>query len=232
MRKYTKKETTQKIEEIFESNDISKLYSEDFVNRKGKTSDTKEEYQEIFAEYIFHRLVDNKLPMIPPSGIENYCEHERTYVERDNEEGVQRDYYFGKRKLDDSYGVPVWFELQTGERGQGKGIDLVYYNNNTQELNLFELKYNNSNESLLRAILEIQTYYQRVHWSKAFSALKQARENKDKISCVGVSKINKYILVNKGCFPLYNKYEAIKSLTDSYVKKLLDCFEIKVVIYD
>lgn len=232
MRKYTKKVTTQKIEEVFESNDISKLYGKSFITSwNGKTSDTNEEYQEIFAEYIFHRLVDNNLPMIALSGIENYCEHERTYVKRDNEEGVQRDYYFGKRKLDDSFGVPVWFELQTGEKGQGKGIDLIYCNNNTQELNIFELKYN-STEPLLRAILEIQTYYQRVNWIKAFSDLKQARENKDKISCADISKINKYILVNKGCIPLYNKYEAIKSSTDSYVKKLLDCFEIEVVIYD
>ena len=53
-----------------------------------------------------------------------------------------------------------------------------------------------------------------------------------KISCAGISKINKYILVNKGCTHLYNKYEAIKNSTDSYVKKLLDCFEIEVVIYD
>ena len=53
-----------------------------------------------------------------------------------------------------------------------------------------------------------------------------------KISCAGISKINKYILVNKGCAHLYNEYEAIKDSTDSYVKKLLDYFEIKVVIYD
>lgn len=60
MRKYTKKVTTQKIEEVFESNDISKLYGKSFITSwNGKTSDTNEEYQEIFAEYIFHRLVDN-----------------------------------------------------------------------------------------------------------------------------------------------------------------------------
>ncbi len=230
---YTKKEATQKINEVFESNDLSKLYGKSFIKSwNGKTFDTNEEYQEIFAEYIFNRLVDNKLPMITLSNVKNYCEHERKYVARNNEEGVQRDYYFGIRKLDDLYGLPVWFELQTGEIGQGKGIDLVYCNNNTQELNIFELKYNNSKEPLLRAILEIQTYYQRVNWNKAFNDLKQARENKDKISCAGVSKINKYILVNKACTHLYNKYEEIKDSTDSYVKKLLDCFDIKVLIYD
>lgn len=231
MRKYTKKVTTEKIDKVFASNDVTKLYGESFIKWNGITGDTNEEYQEIFAEYIFHKLVDNKLPMIAPSGVENYCEHERKYVARNNEEGVQRDYYFGIRKLDDSYGVPVWFELQTGEKGQGKGIDLVYCINNTQELNIFELKYN-SEEPLLRAILEIQTYYQRVNWSKAFNDLKQAKENKDKIFCSSVSKINKYILANKGCACLYNKYEAIKDATDSYVKKLLDYFEITVVIYD
>lgn len=224
---YTKEHCLKVIAEIYEKGNLNKLYDKPFIKHwNGKTSDTKEDYQEIFAEFIFNHLFNGKLPMVSVSNVKAYCEVDRQDAIRNNEEGVQRDFYFGRRKLDDKYGKPVWFELQTGSDGQGKGIDLVYNNKDTYELNIFELKYNNSQETLLRAVMEIQTYYQRVDWEKAVKALKK----RELIQSDYLAKINKYVLVNEPCRNILKKYNSLSD--DSYVKKLIDEFNIGVVVYE
>ena len=185
------------------------------------------EYQELFAQFIWERLVDGRLPMINVCNVKEYCTVDRQDAIRDNEEGVQRDFYFGRRKLDDKFGKPVWFELQTNREGQGKGVDLVYYNEQTEEINLFELKYANKKEGLLRAALEVQTYYQRVNWY----AVAQAFRRRGLIGSLHISKINKYILVDEQSVKIMKKLREIKAGGEGYVKKLLDEFKISVVYY-
>lgn len=229
--KYTEAKCVYQISELYHTGNLNKLYDKDFLNRYGLTIDTKREYQEIYAQYIHSRLLDGRIPMITLSDVNKYCTIDRhDVVQNDregiqNEECVQRDFYYGRKLLDEKYGKPIWFELQTNGHGQGKGIDLVYYNKDTFEINLFELKYN-SKESLLRAVLEIQTYYQRVDWWKAVEALKA----RDLIQSDYISKINKYVLFNRDCNNIYDKF---KGLTDnSYVKKLMDELNVGIIIYD
>ena len=158
--------------------------------------------------------------------VKAYCTVERRDGKAVGEEKVQRDFYFDRRKLDEKYGIPVWFELQTGEHGQGKGIDLVYYNQATREINIFELKYDNVGETLLRAVLEIQTYYQRVDWYKALKGLKRW----GKITSDYVAKINKYVLFNSACRNIYKKNSSLTE--NSFVKKLMDEFQVGVEIIE
>lgn len=224
-KKYIEEECRSQIFKLYESGNLNRLYANKFLNRYGKTLDTKQEYQEVYARYIYSHRFDGKLPMITLCNVKEYCTEDRHDTEAENEEKVQRDFYFKRRKLDEKFGIPIWFELQTNGLGQGKGIDLVYYKQDTAEINIFELKYN-SKESLLRAVLEIQTYYQRIDWNKAVSALKA----RGLIQSDYISKINKYVLFNTGCTNIYNKYN---DLTDeSYVKKLIDEFNIGLVIYE
>lgn len=223
--KYTKETILDQIAAIFKSGDLNRLYQEKFLNRSGNTIDGSE-YQETYAQYISERLIDGRLPMISLCNVKEYCKHERKEKQspNKNEEDVQREFYKRERVLDEKYGIPIWYELPTIAHGIGKGIDLVYYNKETFELNIFELKYN-SDESLLRAVLEIQTYYQRVNWYKAVKDLKA----KERIDTNYISKINKYVLFDCTCENIYKKYS---NLTEkSYVKKLIDEFNIGIVIY-
>lgn len=227
---YTESDCLQKINDVYSNGKVDKLYDEKFIRSwSGITSDSGREYQEIFAEFIYSRLVDGKLPMVDKCKVETYCEFDRQDAIRDNEEGVQRDFYFGRRKLSAEFGIPVWFELQANEPGQGKGIDLVYYNESTSEINIFELKYRNSTETLLRAVTEIQTYYQRVDWDKVVEALIK----RGILHSSHIAKINKYILIDKNSGKIAAKYMKISgSPSDSYVKKLLDVFQIQVIFYE
>lgn len=227
---YTESTCLQKIHDAYLNGNVCRLYDEKFIKSwNGVTSDSGREYQEIFAEFIYFRLIDGKLPMVDKCKVETYCEIDRQDAIRDNEEGVQRDFFFGRRKLSAEFGIPVWFELQTNDPGQGKGIDLVYYNETTLEINIFELKYRNSTETLLRAVMEIQTYYQRVDWDKVIQALIK----RGKVHSSRVAKINKYILIDKNSKKIAAKYMNISnSSSDSYVKKLLDAFKIQVIFYE
>ena len=226
--KYSEEACIAAISALYEKRDLSKLYDQRFIRCwSGKTSDTGREYQELFAQYIWERLADGRLPMINICNVKEYCTVDRQDAIRDNEEGVQRDFYFGRRELGAGYGKPVWFELQTNREGQGKGIDLVYYNEQTEEINLFELKYANKKESLLRAALEIQTYYQRVNWY----AVAQALRRRGLIGSLHIAKINKYILVDQQSVRIVRKAREIAKNGEGYVKKLLDEFNISVVYY-
>jgi len=237
--KYTEQESIDKIANDYSKENLNKLYSQPYIKDwNGITKDSHIEYQEVFAEFILDRINNEQIPFISKSKIENYCTKGRqNNANTDNEEKVQRDFYYGtnNRILDtQKYGKPFWFELQTGEDGDGKGIDLVYFNNQTNEINIFELKYRNK-EPLLRAVLEIQTYYQRVDWEKAFEALKNQVPPTDSsytITCDKFSKINKYILLDRNSSNMFNKYTAITNSKDhSYVKDLISLFDIKILIY-
>lgn len=223
---YTEEQCIKSIEELYSKGDLNRLYDENCVNRNGVTTDTKREYQEICAEYIYNRLIDGRLPMIDLCDVKEYCTVPRKDDAKEiNEESVQRDFYFGRLSLDSKYGKPVWFELQANGHGRGKGIDLVYYNETTHEINIFELKHDNDNETLLRAVLEIQTYYQRVDWFKAI----HAPYLQEKLNSEYIAKINKYILFNQPCRNIFKKYNNLSD--NSYVQKLIKEFNIGIVLY-
>lgn len=225
---YTKQDCLKEIAAVYESGSLNTLYQKRFIQWNGTTSDTDEEYQEIFAKYIYDRLIDGRLPLISVCNIQEYCKIPRNINKEGTnpEEKTQREYYGPNktRKLDEKFGEPIWIELQAISQSVGKGIDLVYYNEKTSEINIFELKYHNKGETLLRAVLEIQTYYQKVDWYKALIGLKKHNE----IETNYISKINKYVMFDKECKWIYHKYESLTD--DSYVKKILDELKIGVVV--
>ena len=90
-----------------------------------------------------------------------------------------------------------------------------------------ELKCKNENEPILRPILEIQTYYQITNWQKALDGLR--RWNPDLPQYENVN-IKKYIMVDKDSLTFKN-YMEIKEKKDSYINKLLEAFQIEVILY-
>lgn len=221
---YTESKCIEEIAELYATEKLNKLYAKGFINRRGNATDSGTPYEEIYAQYIYERLIDEQLPFVYLPEVKQYCGEDRAEEKpADKEEAVQRDFYKLKRSLNEKFGKPIWYELQVHRNG--KGVDLVYYNDETDEINIFELKFDNRNDTLLHTLLEIQTYYQRVDWGRAIKALK----DKERIKRDYVSKINKYLLINKGCTYIDKKYNSLTE--DSFVKKLLDAFKIEVVYY-
>lgn len=223
---YTREELKNKIEELWLSKNFDELYKQKYINYKGELK-CGESYQEFFAEYIYNKLIDNRMIYISLCDVENYTKRPRSKKEGKGEEGVQRDYYRGLRSMPKGYdlGKCIWFELPAGRNGCGKGVDLVYFNKNKGQVSIIELKYK-SKESLLRPILEIQTYYQRINWSKAIDDLKAS----EYIIYNGKISIKKYIMFDENSKYMYDKYQEIKDDKDSYLHKLLQTFEIGVMV--
>lgn len=139
------------------------FYKQDFINYRGRTSDTKELFTEIVAEYVLHHIDEfiNNIPMITRQS--SYKQnHDGTYRDgtgRDEEiiaikmflqsqEGVQFDYI---GKIID-YQTP----LKSKRTDIAGKIDLLSYDGKT--LRVLELKKPQSNETILRCVLEGYTY--------------------------------------------------------------------------
>ena len=205
------------------------LYSKSFINWNGKTEDTGKEYQELFSAYIYERLENNALPGVSKLDFDRYCEKDRDLSkEGTGEEKVQRKFYQKEFK---DFGMCIWYELRANKNG--KGIDLVFFNKETNALTVCELKHN-SKETLLRAALELQTYYQSIQWEKALAELRERAKEINIAMPEDLSKvpIKKCILINKGCKATSSLNEDGSLKENSALKKLLDAFEMKVEIYE
>ncbi len=166
--KYSKDKTIKKLnEELYPI----KLYKARCINWKGKATDCDKPYSEIIAETLIENC--EKLKTIPS------ITREKTYFGQNHgnvktsgsnrkEENFAKEIYKRKRELGTlgliiDYQIPLKDNL--GNKGLGK-IDLISYNKNSKNLFLIELKYTENEETLLRAVLEIYTYYKIVDEKK------------------------------------------------------------------
>ena len=107
-----------------------------------------------------------------------------------------------------NYQVP----LKNSDNDKGiKAIDFINVRDNT--LYLSEIKYQTSNESILKAILEIQTYYQIIDHNK----LKKDFNLNDNVD------IRKSVIIFDGT-------KAEEQLKDIRIKKLIELFEIDIIV--
>ena len=130
-KKYSKNEILEEIQ------DMGNFYKRKVVNYRGTTSDSKEYYTEVVAEWILKNiyLFDYIKPIT-------------------REKSYKVDSHDGKNKDNDSNREE---EKQTDKAGK---IDLLAYNENEEEktLRILELKKPDSEETMLRCILEAYTY--------------------------------------------------------------------------
>ncbi len=150
---------------------IDTLYQSKCVNWGGKTSDTKEPYSEVIANEILLNLKEfGKISKVTRSG--SYCRDNHCKIQLDLCASNRDEENFAKRitglKLAEigeviDYQVPL--KNTSSDKGVGK-IDLISYNEETKTFHLIELKYIGNKETLLRAILESYTYYQKVDQGK------------------------------------------------------------------
>ena len=159
-----------------------------------------------------------------------YIEHKGTPKERTNreEEWFVLDMYYGNLCMDketrEHFGKVLNYQIPLKNKASDKGvgkIDFVGVANG--DLFLAEIKGKSSKESILKAILEVQTYYQMVNKEKLVSDFKKYTH--DLCHDEG-KKIKKRIFIGaktKG---------ALQYAENEKIKKLLSMLDIEVVLYE
>lgn len=163
---YTRKNIIDKCEKAFD--DIKTFYKQPFINYGGKTTDTNEYYTEIVAEFLIDNFDEykNGIPKITrensyrtPSHNGDFDtntprEEEKIAMEMFNQSKSGMDYNFIGKIID--YQTPL-----KNKRSDVAGkIDLLSYDGTY--LRVLELKKPDSDESMLRCVLEGYTYLKTV----------------------------------------------------------------------
>ena len=163
---YTRKEFEIKLQKSLLN--IDNLYQEDFINYRGKTTDTKEVYTEIVSEVLLSNLdiFDNITTISRKSSYKIPNHYGVTGNDQSNriEERIALSMY---NKQFDHIGKVIDYQVPMknvqGDKNVGK-IDLIALKDNA--LIVLELKKEDSKETLLRCVLEAATYFRKIHKDK------------------------------------------------------------------
>ena len=182
---------------------------------------------ENYVKYAYEYILENELSCEKElKGIDeivrvkNYkVDHAKKHLEETNriEEHIVMQFYSdnGKVYIKQIFGKIIDYQIPMKNSNEDKGIKAIdFINLKNNILYLSEIKAPNSRESLLKAILEIQTYYQIVCKSKL---------KKD-------FNIDDDVLIKKSIV-IYSNTKAYKQFQNNiYIKKLIDLFEIEVIV--
>ncbi|MBP6739715.1 MAG: hypothetical protein KA146_06975 [Leptospiraceae bacterium] len=166
MPSYTEPMIIEKLEEAMKRPET--LYQEDFINYRGRTKDSQKRYSEIIAEKLLKELeIFKEIKSITRETSYKTKSHDGQTLNPDSNRKEERialsmhnnDYAHTGRILD--YQIPLK-NKQTDEVGK---IDLLSVNAE-KELILLELKGIENKETLLRCVLEVNTYWHLLNRSK------------------------------------------------------------------
>jgi len=166
---------------------VKELYKAACIERKGKTTDTKEYFTEVIAEELLKRLPlfeeDSELTRTKNS----YCTKSHCNIKIDVCNSNRNEEIFAKRITGlefEKLGLILDYQIPLKDKQKDKGvgkIDLISYHKETKTLFLIELKYSGNKETLLRSVLEIYTYNEIVNKGKLktdFMSYPKFTENK------------------------------------------------------
>ena len=168
-KKYSKKEILEEIQ------DMGNFYKRKVVNYRGTTSDSKEYYTEVVAEWILKNiyLFDYIKPITREK---SYKADSHDGKNKDNDSNREEEKIAMKLfelsqnqgKVFDIIGKIIDYQtplkdIQTDKAGK---IDLLAYNEEEKILRILELKRPDSKETMLRCVLEAYTYLKVVDRAK------------------------------------------------------------------
>lgn len=231
-KKYSIEETIKEIQKTL-NDDITTLYKANCINWKGTTKGKNAEYySEIIAKELIGNGIVKKLSNIPPiTRKQSYRvghNGETKNQSNRNEEIFAKELYCKSVKFNKifnkigrifDYQVP----LKANQEDKAGKIDLVSYNETEKNVYLLEMKYKNNNETLLRGVLEIATYYQLLNKDKFINDYSDY-ELKNSI----VNGIKKGILIFKDT----NQYKEINSGLGSNFKELINELNVEIFLID
>ena len=162
---YSKNEIIKIMKEA--KSDIKNFYKKEFVNYLGVTSDTKEYYTEIIAEWLLDNFyLFDTIKMISRESSYNVKTHDgKIKDEKSNREEEKIamelfDYSQNKGVTFDIIGKIIDYQtpLKNVQKDDVGKIDLLAYNEKEKTLKILELKKPDSKETMLRCVLEAYTY--------------------------------------------------------------------------
>ena len=172
---YSKDEIIKMMEEA--KSDMKNFYKKDFINYSGVTSDKKSYYTEIIAEWLLDNfyLFDN-IKMISRESSYKVDSHDgeikNKNSNREEEKIAMELFNISQKEGKKFYIIGKIFDYQTplkNKQGDEAGkIDLLAYNkdSDTGILRILELKKADSDETMLRCVLEAYTYLRIVDKAK------------------------------------------------------------------
>jgi len=172
---YSRSETLRELKAEAKGCGIARLYKSGLVRRTGKTSDTRETYTELLAEAVLGDLAKRfkSIPRIPRRRYlvdrTRLPEPDPAWDRRRTEKRLARWLYHRRKEIGKLRGlgrikdVQVPLKRRQSDRGIGE-IDLVTLDrrDGVPVAWMVELKPGGTRETLLRAVLEIETYSQQV----------------------------------------------------------------------
>lgn len=169
-KKYSKTDILEKVKEALEP---VNLYAKSFVNYRGEASDTGERYSEILSEYLLQNLtlLERSIPSITRASSYNIESHDgNATTGLSAEESSHKEEHIALGMYNKSfdfigeilnYQIPLK-NKQTDKVGK---IDLLSFDDNN--LHILELKKpDNTEDTLLRCVLEVYTYWETVDKNK------------------------------------------------------------------
>ena len=121
----------------------------------------------------------------------------------------------------------IWIELSI-DSCNGKATDLISYNDQLKRLSMYELKYGDNEDTLLRTVLEIQTYYQKTNFKKIKPDFKKNYKNANKPIVnidLDFNNVRKVVLIGESTVA----YRQYKSGEYPNVIKLMELFGIELI---
>ena len=172
---YSKDEIIKMMEEA--KSDMKNFYKKEFVNYSGETSDTKEYYTEIIAEWLLDNFyLFDTIKMISRESSYKVKTHDGKIKDENSNREEEKiamelfDYSQNKGITFDIIGKIIDYQtpLKNVQKDDVGKIDLLAYNkdSNTGILRILELKKANSDETMLRCVLEAYTYLKIVDKTK------------------------------------------------------------------
>ena len=162
---YSKDEIIKMMEEA--KSDMKNFYKKEFVNYSGKTSDTKEYYTEIIAEWLLDNFyLFDTIKMISRESSYKVKNHDGKIKDENSNREEEKitmelfDYSQNKGVTFDIIGKIIDYQtpLKNVQKDDVGKIDLLAYNEKEKTLKILELKKPDSKETMLRCVLEAYTY--------------------------------------------------------------------------
>ena len=170
---YSKDEIIKMLEAS--KSEMEQFYSKDFLNYIGETSDKKGYYTEIIAGWLLDNIeLLNDIKMISRQSSYKVKTHDgKIKDEKSNREEEKIamklfDCSQNQGKFFDIIGKIIDYQTPLKNIRQDKAgkIDLLVYNENEKTLRILELKKPDSEETMLRCVLEAYTYLKVVDRAK------------------------------------------------------------------
>ena len=162
---YSKDEIIKIMKEA--KSDIKNFYKKEFVNYLGVTSDTKEYYTEIIAEWLLDNFyLFDTIKMISRESSYKVKTHDGKIKDENSNREEEKiamelfDYSQNKGVTFDIIGKIIDYQtpLKNVQKDDVGKIDLLAYNEKEKTLKILELKKPDSKETMLRCVLEAYTY--------------------------------------------------------------------------